>query len=142
MIYQRGNPLDYDRLAELSGDDGWKYKNMLPHFKNSENYNGNFHRSKLRIDLFAFQLIILNVVILNVQTVVIMGYNENLVCAHLHSVAHIHVICTSVGTFHGRSGPQHVSKLKSTYLSNHFVNAAKEFGYEEKDLNAEQTDGM
>jgi len=42
MIYQRGNPKDYDELAEITGDDEWKYKNVLPFFKKSENYHGNY----------------------------------------------------------------------------------------------------
>ena len=32
MVYQRGNPSDYDRWAEL-GNEGWNYANVLPFFK-------------------------------------------------------------------------------------------------------------
>jgi choline dehydrogenase len=42
MIYQRGNPKDYDQLAELTGDPEWKYKNVLQFFKKSEDYHGNY----------------------------------------------------------------------------------------------------
>jgi len=42
MIYQRGNPKDYDELAEITGDDEWTYKELLPFFKKSEDYNGNY----------------------------------------------------------------------------------------------------
>jgi choline dehydrogenase-like flavoprotein len=42
MIYQRGNPRDYDELAEMVGDDEWRYENLLQFFKKSEDYHGNY----------------------------------------------------------------------------------------------------
>lgn len=37
MIYQRGNPKDYDHWASL-GNQGWSYADLLPLFKRSENF--------------------------------------------------------------------------------------------------------
>ena len=37
MIFQRGNPLDYERWAEGEGMDSWHYANCLPYFKRMEN---------------------------------------------------------------------------------------------------------
>ena len=36
MIYQRGNPADYDRWAAL-GNEGWSWDEVLPYFKRAEN---------------------------------------------------------------------------------------------------------
>ncbi|BET01984.1 glucose dehydrogenase [Nesidiocoris tenuis] len=36
MIWTRGNPLDYDRWAQM-GLAGWSYEELLPYFKRSEN---------------------------------------------------------------------------------------------------------
>jgi choline dehydrogenase len=37
MIFQRGNPLDYERWASDSGMESWDYPNCLPYFKRMEN---------------------------------------------------------------------------------------------------------
>jgi len=38
MIFQRGNPMDYDRWAnEVEGLKNWDYANVLPYFKRMEN---------------------------------------------------------------------------------------------------------
>lgn len=37
MIFQRGNPLDYDRWAEQPGMQGWDYAHCLPYFRRLEN---------------------------------------------------------------------------------------------------------
>ncbi|CAG7731190.1 unnamed protein product, partial [Allacma fusca] len=42
MVYIRGHPFDYDNWAYLTGDDRWNYKNLLPYFLRSENYNGPY----------------------------------------------------------------------------------------------------
>jgi choline dehydrogenase len=36
MIYIRGAAADYDEWAQLTGDDGWSYANVLPLFRRSE----------------------------------------------------------------------------------------------------------
>lgn len=42
MIYMRGHPKDFDNWADISGDSSWKYDNLIPMFKKSENYKGNW----------------------------------------------------------------------------------------------------
>ncbi|MGO1402461.1 MAG: choline dehydrogenase [Flaviflexus sp.] len=37
MIFQRGNPLDYERWAGDEGMEGWDYAHTLPYFKRMEN---------------------------------------------------------------------------------------------------------
>ena len=37
MIFQRGNPMDYERWASDSGMDNWDYAHCLPYFKRMEN---------------------------------------------------------------------------------------------------------
>ncbi|ODM90564.1 Glucose dehydrogenase [FAD, quinone] [Orchesella cincta] len=90
MIYQRGNPRDYDELADITGDEEWRYQNLLQFFKKSEDYHGNYGNDK----------------------------------------------------YHGSTGPLYVGKLKTTYLADKFVEAAKELGYPERDLNSEQSAGF
>nr|CBH09301.1 putative ecdysone oxidase [Heliconius melpomene] len=36
MFYNRGSPQDFDQWAKISGDDTWKWENVLPYFKKSE----------------------------------------------------------------------------------------------------------
>ena len=36
MIFQRGNPADYDKWAAGDGMEGWSYRNCLPYFKRME----------------------------------------------------------------------------------------------------------
>ncbi len=36
MIFQRGNPLDYERWAQESGSESWGYAGCLPYFKRME----------------------------------------------------------------------------------------------------------
>ncbi|TFW28207.1 FAD-binding protein [Massilia arenosa] len=40
MIYMRGQRWDYDRWAELTGDESWRWDQVLPLFKKSEDYYG------------------------------------------------------------------------------------------------------
>lgn len=42
MMYMRGCPKDYDNWAKITGDNEWSYENVLPYFKKSEDYHGNF----------------------------------------------------------------------------------------------------
>jgi len=39
MLYVRGNPRDFDRWAQ-AGCTGWRYADVLPHFKRSESFAG------------------------------------------------------------------------------------------------------
>jgi choline dehydrogenase len=45
MIYMRGQSRDYNEWATLTGDDRWRWQNVLPIFKASENFfaGGNDH---------------------------------------------------------------------------------------------------
>lgn len=38
MIYMRGQSRDYDQWAQLTGDDAWRWQNVLPDFKKHEDY--------------------------------------------------------------------------------------------------------
>jgi choline dehydrogenase len=40
MIYMRGQVGDYERWADLTGDDSWRWQSVLPLFKKSEDYHG------------------------------------------------------------------------------------------------------
>lgn len=42
MLYNRGNPRDYNNWASLTGDVSWRYAQLLQHFKNIETYTGAF----------------------------------------------------------------------------------------------------
>nr|WP_198981107.1 GMC family oxidoreductase N-terminal domain-containing protein [Herbaspirillum sp. ASV7] len=39
MIYMRGQARDYDHWAEVTGDDSWRWDNVLPLFRKSEDYH-------------------------------------------------------------------------------------------------------
>ncbi len=39
MIYMRGQARDYDRWAELTGDDSWRWDKVLPLFRQHEDYH-------------------------------------------------------------------------------------------------------
>ena len=36
MIFQRGNPMDYERWAADPGMEAWDYRHCLPYFKRME----------------------------------------------------------------------------------------------------------
>jgi len=38
MIYMRGQSRDYEHWADLTGDDGWRWQNVLPAFKKHEDH--------------------------------------------------------------------------------------------------------
>lgn len=38
MIYMRGQSRDYDQWAQLTGDDAWRWENVLPAFKRHEDH--------------------------------------------------------------------------------------------------------
>src|SRR3954447_3659845 len=41
MMYQRGNPADFDQWAAETGDPGWSYAHLLPYFQRHENSLGS-----------------------------------------------------------------------------------------------------
>ncbi|CAL8097217.1 unnamed protein product [Orchesella dallaii] len=45
MIYNRGNPRDFDRWAQVTGDARWNYENVEKYFHKIEDYNGYWSRS-------------------------------------------------------------------------------------------------
>jgi len=47
MVYMRGHPKDFDHWANLTGDKGWEYKNLIPYWKKMEDYHGNYPNGKL-----------------------------------------------------------------------------------------------
>ncbi|MDO8298393.1 GMC family oxidoreductase [Lacisediminimonas sp.] len=63
MIYMRGQQHDYDRWSALTGDPSWRWENVLPVFKKTEDFHGGadeFHgaggewrveRQRLRWDI-------------------------------------------------------------------------------------------
>lgn len=40
MTYMRGHPGDFDAWADLIGEDGWSYRNVLSYFKRAESWEG------------------------------------------------------------------------------------------------------
>ncbi|XP_035704716.1 glucose dehydrogenase [FAD, quinone] isoform X2 [Folsomia candida] len=46
MFYVRGNPLDYDNWANITGDERWNYDNLVAYFKKSLDYNGAYVKNE------------------------------------------------------------------------------------------------
>jgi choline dehydrogenase len=46
MIYQRGNPSDYDNWARITESPEWTYDNLLHYFKKLEDYHGDYPSGK------------------------------------------------------------------------------------------------
>ncbi|ODN05261.1 Glucose dehydrogenase [FAD, quinone] [Orchesella cincta] len=46
MIYARGHELDFNNWANITGDSSWNYKNVLPYFKKSLIYKGEFSKNE------------------------------------------------------------------------------------------------
>lgn len=42
MLYVRCHPKDYDNWANITGDPTWRYENVLPFFKKSLDYHGDY----------------------------------------------------------------------------------------------------
>lgn len=42
QVAMRGNPNDFDRWANESGDPQWTHKKLLPFFKKMETYRGDY----------------------------------------------------------------------------------------------------
>ncbi len=54
MIYMRGQARDYDGWADLTGEDGWRWQNVLPDFKHHEDhYIGDPEQAERRDPAFA-----------------------------------------------------------------------------------------
>ncbi|XP_077552652.1 4-pyridoxate dehydrogenase-like [Haemaphysalis longicornis] len=55
MVYTRGSRHDYDRWSEEYGATGWSYENVLPHFKEIEDYRvgppGEYHGTSGEINV-------------------------------------------------------------------------------------------
>lgn len=56
MVAMRGNPNDYNKWANDTGDERWSYENLLPFFKKLENYRGDFPVGKIISALHNVQL--------------------------------------------------------------------------------------
>ena len=55
MIYMRGQSRDYDQWAQLTGDDSWRWDNVLPLFRRSEDHwrggdTWHGHGGELRVE--------------------------------------------------------------------------------------------
>ncbi|CAL8097205.1 unnamed protein product [Orchesella dallaii] len=90
MIYNRGNPRDFDRWAQVTGDARWNYENVEKYFHKIEDYNGYWSRS---------------------------GY-------------------------HGKGGPLSIESVNYAPGLNYVLDAAKEMGFEIRDLNQDQKQGF
>ncbi|XP_035702746.1 oxygen-dependent choline dehydrogenase [Folsomia candida] len=50
--YNRGNPADYDYIANVTGDETWAYSHAIKHFKRIENYVGMLITEKERAEYY------------------------------------------------------------------------------------------
>ncbi|CAL8131682.1 unnamed protein product [Orchesella dallaii] len=46
MLYVRGHELDFNNWANITGDSSWNYKNVLPYFKKSLIYKGDYTKNE------------------------------------------------------------------------------------------------
>ena len=51
MIFQRGNPMDYDGWARLEGMENWSYAHCLPYFKRWNPHNKEMINSEGKMGL-------------------------------------------------------------------------------------------
>ena len=51
-VYNRGNPNDWDTIANLTQDPSWSYDQILKHFKNIENFVGRLVAEEDRDELY------------------------------------------------------------------------------------------
>jgi choline dehydrogenase len=42
LVFNRGNPSDFNQWARLTKDPGWKYENLIKYFEKSEKYIGAY----------------------------------------------------------------------------------------------------
>jgi choline dehydrogenase len=112
MMYQRGHPKDFDRWAELTGDPQWAFDNVLPFFKKSEDYHGNYPNS------WCF-----------CECLVLLG-----------RIRVLKVLFYFSAEFHGIGGPLSISKQSFQPTIDEWVEAGREMGFPSKtDPNGRQT---
>ncbi|ODN00431.1 Protein PTCD3, mitochondrial [Orchesella cincta] len=119
MFYVRGHPLDYDNWANLTGDPQWKYENVLPYFKKSITYNGKHKQNELTTQTCNDELMICENVFILIECTFIQiekhyGYNPY--------------------------GYLNVESRSFNLLHSYFVDAGKELGIKEIDLNGPQSE--
>lgn len=107
----RGNPNDFDRWANESGDPQWTHKNLLPFFKKMETYRGDFFP------------------ISNISETQFLSWNFNVTPTNYLS-----------DEFHGTDGPLNVDPNRFAPLYEEWMEVGKEMGYPVKDPNGEAQD--
>ncbi|KAL0573286.1 hypothetical protein V5O48_008669 [Marasmius crinis-equi] len=50
MVYTRGPADDFNRLASITGDEGWSWKNILPYIAKNENFNSPANGNTTQFD--------------------------------------------------------------------------------------------
>ena len=111
MIYMRGHPNDFDNWANITGDSRWSYESVLPFFKKSEDYRGDWDDGELM---------------------------KQLLC-QVVNVSNLQNFLTE--RYHGHGGELKVSEPPYKGMAEIFVQAGNDFGYPRTDLNAHFHEG-